>query len=172
MTRLLAHARRNAVAYLALFVALGGTSYAAFSLPAGSVGARQIQNRVITPTKFAPNSIAASIRAWAQLVWAGAWNVTASSSDVEVATTPRGEMVTWRHTRFARNCMASVTPQVNFVPGGPTGHGSLDGFVSTSFDGPSGRLQIDGLAIDGTHQVQSVTVLIVCPSPGTQKIGR
>ena len=45
MTRLLAHARRNAVAYVALFVALGGTSYAAFSLPAGSVGAREIKNR-------------------------------------------------------------------------------------------------------------------------------
>ena len=43
MTRLVAHARRNAIAYLALFVALGGTSYAAFSLPAGSVGARQLQ---------------------------------------------------------------------------------------------------------------------------------
>jgi hypothetical protein len=172
MTRLLAHARGNAVAYLALFVALGGTSYAAFSLPAGSVGARQIQNRAITPAKFAPESIAASIRAWAQLVWAGAWSVTGSSSDIQVATTARGEMITWRHTRFARNCMASVTPQANFVPGGPGEHGSLDGYVSTLFDGPSGRLQIDGLATDGTHQAQGVTILIVCPSPGSQKLGR
>ena len=36
MTRILNHARGNLVAYIALFVALGGTSYAAFGLPAGS----------------------------------------------------------------------------------------------------------------------------------------
>ena len=35
--------RHNVVAYLALFVALGGTSYAAIRLPANSVGARQIK---------------------------------------------------------------------------------------------------------------------------------
>lgn len=34
-----AHVRANAVSYVALFVALGGTSYAALRLPANSVGA-------------------------------------------------------------------------------------------------------------------------------------
>ena len=37
------HARRHAVAYLALFVALGGTSYAATQLPANSVGTAQLR---------------------------------------------------------------------------------------------------------------------------------
>jgi hypothetical protein len=41
--RSLAHLRRNAVAYLALTVALGGTSYAAAQLPRNSVGAKQIK---------------------------------------------------------------------------------------------------------------------------------
>ena len=36
MTRILNHVRDNLVAYIALFVALGGTSYAAFSLPPGA----------------------------------------------------------------------------------------------------------------------------------------
>ena len=44
ITRVLRHARQNVVAYLALFIALGGTSYAAFNLPANSVGAQQIKN--------------------------------------------------------------------------------------------------------------------------------
>ena len=35
MRGILTHLRGNVVAYIALFVALGGTSYAAFSLPAG-----------------------------------------------------------------------------------------------------------------------------------------
>ncbi len=43
MTRLIHHIRGNVVAYLALFVALGGTSYAAVSVPRNSVGAPQIQ---------------------------------------------------------------------------------------------------------------------------------
>ena len=125
MTRLLAHARRNAIAYLALFVALGGTSYAAFSLPAGSVGARELKNGAITAAKLNPTSVAASVRAWANLSWAGGWRVQASSSDIHVTTVALGEDVSWRHTRFASNCMASVTPQRNFGPGGPGGTGTL-----------------------------------------------
>ncbi len=43
MTRILSHLKSNAVAYLALFVALSGTSYAASRLPAGSVGTRRAE---------------------------------------------------------------------------------------------------------------------------------
>ncbi len=60
--RLRQHLRSNVVAYLALFVALGGTGYAAMSLPANSVGPRQIRNRSITGVKLNPRSIAASVQ--------------------------------------------------------------------------------------------------------------
>jgi hypothetical protein len=46
--------RRHHVALLALFVALGGTSYAAARLPANSVGSKQLQNRAVTYKKIAP----------------------------------------------------------------------------------------------------------------------
>jgi hypothetical protein len=65
MNQLSKHLRGNLVAYLALFVALGGTSYAAINLPAGSVGARQIKNKSIGPIKFDPTKISASVRYWA-----------------------------------------------------------------------------------------------------------
>jgi hypothetical protein len=42
------------VSTVALILALGGTSYAAFSLPANSVGTRQIKNRAVTLAKIAP----------------------------------------------------------------------------------------------------------------------
>jgi hypothetical protein len=42
----------NTIATLALFVALGGASYAALSLPANSVGTRQIKNRAVTLRKI------------------------------------------------------------------------------------------------------------------------
>jgi hypothetical protein len=50
--RLRAHLAGNIVAYAALFVALGGSAYAAVSLPAGSVGTRQLKNGAVTLTKI------------------------------------------------------------------------------------------------------------------------
>ncbi len=41
----------NVVASVALFLALGGVSYAAFHLPANSVGTAQIKNRAVTLAK-------------------------------------------------------------------------------------------------------------------------
>ena len=67
MTKLLGHLKSNAVAYLALFVALGGTSYAAIKLPAGSVGNRQLKNHSVTPIKLDTGSIAGYVRAYAQI---------------------------------------------------------------------------------------------------------
>jgi hypothetical protein len=47
------HLRGNVVAYLALFVALGGTSYAITALPKNSVGTKQLKNRAVTKKKLA-----------------------------------------------------------------------------------------------------------------------
>jgi hypothetical protein len=42
------------VATVALIVALGGTSYAAFTLPKNSVGTKQLKNNAVTLVKIAP----------------------------------------------------------------------------------------------------------------------
>jgi hypothetical protein len=44
--------RHHHLAFLALFVALGGTSYAAVRIPANSVGTKQIRNNAVTLTKI------------------------------------------------------------------------------------------------------------------------
>jgi len=49
---MLNHLRRNAVAYLALFIALGGTSYAVSRLPANSVDTPQLVNGAVTAPKL------------------------------------------------------------------------------------------------------------------------
>jgi hypothetical protein len=51
------HIRGNAVAYLALFTALGGTSYAAVTLAPGSVTSRAIANGAVTQSKLARSSV-------------------------------------------------------------------------------------------------------------------
>jgi hypothetical protein len=65
MRALLARVRRrltfaNVTSGLALFVALGGTSYAAITLPANSVGTTQIKYHGVSNTDIAPNAV----RAW------------------------------------------------------------------------------------------------------------
>src|SRR6476661_3250427 len=56
---MLKHVRRNLVAYLALFAALGGTSYAAFKLPRNSVGKAQIRRNAVTSAKVRDHSLLA-----------------------------------------------------------------------------------------------------------------
>jgi hypothetical protein len=48
------------VACIALFVALGGTSYAAFSLPANSVGTLQLKKGAVTSAKVKTHSLTAA----------------------------------------------------------------------------------------------------------------
>jgi hypothetical protein len=58
LAELLAYGRRNHLAALALFISLGGTSYAVAQLPANSVGTRQLKDRAVTAAKIAPSALA------------------------------------------------------------------------------------------------------------------
>jgi hypothetical protein len=49
--------RQHIVAYLALFISLGGTSYAATNLPANSVGASQLRSGSVTASKVRSHSL-------------------------------------------------------------------------------------------------------------------
>ena len=48
----------NLTSLLALFIALGGASYAAIKVPANSVGTKQVKNRAITTRKLDPKALA------------------------------------------------------------------------------------------------------------------
>jgi hypothetical protein len=55
--RVLAHLKSNAVAYVALMVALGGTSYAAVNLPRNSVGPKQLKRNAVNSAKVRNRSL-------------------------------------------------------------------------------------------------------------------
>ena len=59
LVRLVGYLRRNHLALLALFFAIGGTSYATVGLPAHSVGNRQLKNRSVSLVKIRRATIAA-----------------------------------------------------------------------------------------------------------------
>jgi hypothetical protein len=58
---MLTHLKRNAVAYAALFLALGGTSYAAVRLPAGSVGTKELHSGAVTKTKLHRGAVTSAV---------------------------------------------------------------------------------------------------------------
>ena len=153
MLKTLAFIRHNAIALLALFVALGGTSYAALNIPAGSVGTRQLRNGAvtnkklangsITPVKFDGRSIGGSVRHWAH-VSQGA-QILGGSTGARASGGPIFS-VSWGD-RFSSRCAALVTPAGNagvspiadttgvavIQPG--TGHGSTVVDVTTYVGG-------------------------------------
>ncbi len=104
MHRLLAHIRSNLVGWVALFVALGGTSYAAISIPRGSVGAPQLKNHAITPVKLNPADIGGNVRAWA-IVGADGRLIAGSGKPVVTTTAvaPGEYGIRWS-TVLPRNC--------------------------------------------------------------------
>ena len=70
----------TAMAAVALFVALGGTSYAVVhALPANSVGTPQIRNGAVTTQKIAPNAVTAGKINTAGLVVPNASNATSAN---------------------------------------------------------------------------------------------
>ena len=144
--------RHNAIALVALFVAIGGSSYAAIG-----INGSQIRNGTINASKLNPKSISASISAWA-IVYGGSTSVTAgpASSKVRVRSFGVGESITWTHRRFAQSCMPMATPL-----GSPTtgGYGS----VTTQFDARDGSLTLQGFGPDKVGRPQPAYVMIVCP---------
>ena len=85
LTKVLRHLRGQYLGAIALFVALGGTSYAALRLPAGSVGNTQIKNHSITPIKFDKDPIAGYVRAYVEI----------NALGQIVASQPRARLVAW-----------------------------------------------------------------------------
>ncbi len=157
MTRIIAHLKQNLVAYLALFVALGGTSYAALRIPAGSVGNRQLKNHAVTPVKLDGGKTAGYVADWAQIGDNGilldarprgakilGWNGTPNTPGI-------GGSIQWRN-RLSNACIPMVSvdqPGVDAVP------------VSANLNGPVNRPYVS------IHEVapRTVNVAVICPVP-------
>jgi hypothetical protein len=158
MNKVIGHLRSNVVAYLALFVALGGTGYAAVNLPAGSVGTRQLHDGAVTAKKLDGSSIAGYVAFWARIGPTG--NVVASSKPV-VATGwgPGGGLgfVTFRG-QLPRRCfpLAEVTNDLE------NGGGAVTEVGSGSF---AGKTSISVLMRNLSGQMMSEPVVVaeICP---------
>src|SRR5579875_1963452 len=110
MTALLSHVRRNAVAYVALFIALGGTSYAAIA----------VRNHSLTPVKLAPRYFGGYVRAWASISPTGrVWKSSDRPHVVMQSGLPGEYLISWP-TKPSSSCTAAADIAVSSagaVPG-------------------------------------------------------
>jgi hypothetical protein len=166
--RLVAHFRSNLVGWIALFVALGGTGYAAVAIPRNSVGAAQIRNHAISPVKFNPKSIGGSVRAWAIVSSTG--KVVASSGHPRVTLLPNvpGQFdISWS-VRFPAACGTVATvnghsPSTETIPttvGGSAGTESVTaGYVSEVGSGTAPTSKHSGTLLGTFNQAGQPTPL-------------
>jgi len=167
--RLLHHIRSNVIGYAALFIALGGTSYAAVAIPAGSVGTLQLRNGAVTGRKLAknavsaanlnPSSIAGHIADWAQIRADGHVMTSRPSASVSMTDPTLGLFrVSW-HRSLPQNCVIFANPanvptvlgRVTAETFGPDGHGAGSFLLVETFDA------------SGNNVPENVNVMVVCP---------
>ena len=150
--RIRQHFGSNVVAYLALFLAMGGTSVAAVSLA----------NHSISPVKLDPRNIGGYVREWASVSANG--RVAASGGRVTVRTEPGGAFpgryfFTW-HTKLTSAC--TVIGSVD------TGSGGTPGYVTAGLVAPR-RAQptsiVDTYNAQGQLTPQPFEVELLCATP-------
>jgi hypothetical protein len=165
VTKLLNHVKHNAVAYLALFVALGGTSYAAVNLPAGSVATKQLRNGAVTNKKLAKGSVGAAdldhktiggyVRAYAQVAENGQVFAASPAATTSVwqnsGDSPWGGTIQWSQ-KLPTDCFALATTE------GPAASSASAVFVSGAKAGAQTSVTISAPG-------EAVNVAIVCQEP-------
>jgi hypothetical protein len=156
MIRLLAHARSNAIAYLALFIALGGTSYAAVSLPDGSVGNRQLQDHSITPVKLDRNAIGGYVRYWARV----------GADGRLIASRPRARVVVWYKppSLYAGGEVSWRKP----VPPSCFTEATVESFPRAGYASAvtvTGSKQFGTQVRVGISSPNQVNIAVICPQP-------
>jgi hypothetical protein len=127
----LAAIRRNALAALALAVAvlgLAGGAYATFRLPANSVSTGQIVNHSITPAKlrFTQKTFGGYVRDWAVVSANGTIAAANTQAGNFAGGTPGGPVyaIAWSigtSTQIIRNCVPEVTVEAPLAPGAQPG---------------------------------------------------
>jgi hypothetical protein len=167
MSKILAFARSNAIALLALFVALGGTSYAAIAIPKNSVGTRQLRNRAVTKTKLGKGSvtpanlngksIAGYVADWAQVGGDGTVFGSNPHVTVSIPVAGRGQYVVRWNRRISPRCFPLSSVTNTFQPG----------YATTLFQGASGKpfsgVSVQTFDVTGALVPEAFSVAVICP---------
>lgn len=173
MTRAVGYLRRNALAALALvcsMLSLAGASYAAFSLPAGSVGTRELHNGAVTnkklangsttPAKLDSRAIGGAVRHWAFVDVDG--SVIGGSRGVHATAPPQPGQpyhVSWGG-QFSRSCAVLANPP------GTEGNGPIANRIGIHVNEPGTRRGSTVVSVwpssEGTFVNARFYIAVVC----------
>ena len=175
MRAVLRHVRGQAVAYVALFVALGGTGYAAVTLPRNSVGTAQLRrgavstnqlhNHSLTPVKLASGSIAGYVRAYA--------SVSSNTGQGQIISSrPGAKLIGWRTSgpapggliQFSQPMPASCFALVS-LEGAPQAIYATAQLSGTPHSGAAVEVNIATPQSTGNVFVPVAHVAVICPTP-------
>lgn len=154
MKKAIGHLRTNAIAYVALFVALGGTSYAAITIPAGSVGTRQLRNGAVTSKKLNRRSVAGYVAFWARVDESG--RLLGSSRPATTSEWTSGTGAITFHGQLPANCVPLTGVGTNAPIAGYAEIRSLSTSGTT-------RLQVEMRDASGQLNPLPVDVVEICP---------
>ena len=162
MNAILRHARQNTVAYVALFVALAGTSYAALRVPTNSVGERQLRNHSIDPVKLNPRFFGGYVRKWATVDASG--HLIASGGPVKVTMPsflpPANYVIDWlTHPRTRCTSIVSLDEHSN-NSSGPAAGSVTSGTTQNDIRGVETSVSTFGSS--GTPEPESFDIALLC----------
>jgi hypothetical protein len=149
------------VALIALFVALGGTSYAALTLPKNSVGTKQLKNNAVTGAKIATGAITSNKIAGGvvpTVMWAvvnSNGSLARSSGGVSSSAINTGTY----DVEFSRN----VTACAYSATIGSTGTGTALGQIGeASRSGHPNGVYVETANTSGATTAEPFHVMVVC----------
>lgn len=146
-----------AVSMVALFVALGGTGYAAFSLPRNSVGSRQIRNGAVTAAKLKNGAVTKSKLNLKGVTVPAA--VKARTATQAASATTAAHAVSADTATTARALVAPESVHAVGAPGQPAfqnlwiNHGGSIDEPAGFYKDQEGIVHLQGQVVDGTSAV-------------------
>jgi hypothetical protein len=155
----------NVMATIAVFIALGGTGYAATQLPKNSVGSQQIKKEAVTPAKLSGSAKAALTGSAGPTGAAGAAGLPGLQGPEGTQGAP-GKEGTPGKNLTARTALASGQTE--------TGVFSAFGSGSDSFiTGVASFVQPLAAGLDGSHVflLENSQTNAHCPGPGSAEAG-
>jgi hypothetical protein len=135
-----------AISLIALFVALGGTGYAAIQLPKASVGAKQLKKNAVTSSKIKNRAVTAAKINTHGLTVSSAMHATSADSATN-ATTVGGQtvkLIQWK-------VPPSTTAQTIFSAEGLTITGSCDASSNITIDATGSAAKNAELRVEGNN---------------------
>ena len=149
-----------ALALVALFVALGGTSYAALSIPANSVGSKQLKKNAVTTKKIKNHAVTAvKINTTGLTVPNATHAKSASIAKLTYAITS----TTLPSINQNQDESASCPAGTNVVGGGVRLGDPTDDYINDSGpNGPTGWISNVHSVASPTTPPQSFTVTAIC----------